>query len=155
MSRLCVCGRPIPLKATVDGVERGLRSRRYCLTCVPFRGHNNRNAGEAAGRGKTARGARFRRWQEKARRERKALLVALLGGRCSRRGYDRCVAALEFHHREPAEKRFNLSANNLLRRWELVQEEAAKCDLVCTNCHRQIEDELWRAAMERAATEPV
>jgi len=83
------------------------------------------------------------------------LLVGLLGGRCSRCGYDRCVAALEFHHREPAEKRFNLSADNLLRRWELVQEEATKCDLVRANCHREIEDELWRAAMEKAAAEQV
>jgi hypothetical protein len=31
-----------------------------------------------------------------------------------------------------------------------VAAEAAKCDLLCANCHREVEDELWRAAMARA-----
>ncbi|WP_309712270.1 hypothetical protein [Armatimonas sp.] len=88
---------------------------------------------------------KYRRWQEKARRERKARLVAQCGGKCALCGYDRCVAALEFHHRDPATKRFNLGKDNLLKAWNMVLEEAAKCDLLCANCHRELEERLrWR-----------
>ncbi len=38
------------------------------------------------------------------RRKLKQLLVAEAGGRCQICGYDRCVAALEFHHLDPATK---------------------------------------------------
>ena len=68
--------------------------------------------------------------------------MARLGGRCIACGYDRCVAALEFHHRDPATKAFALSRNNLLRRWEEVLTEAEKCDLYCANCHRELEERL-------------
>ena len=36
------------------------------------------------------------------RRTVKRILVAEAGGRCARCGYDRCIAALQFHHMDPA-----------------------------------------------------
>jgi hypothetical protein len=46
------------------------------------------------------------------------------------------IVVLEFDHREPAEKRFNIGC---LKGWSLktVQAEVAKCDVRCANCHRR------------------
>jgi len=151
MAQVCKCGRTIPTKVTIGGVERELRGRRHCLDCLPFRGLNNRNRREVLSRPGANRTARFRRWQEKARRERKAELVRHLGGRCSRCGYDRCIAALEFHHRDPRMKQFSVSAENMLRRWETVLAEAEKCELLCANCHRELEDSLYAEALASLA----
>ena len=47
--------------------------------------------------------------------ERKQALVELCGGKCVACGYSKCIAALEFHHRDPAKKDFPLSKENLLK----------------------------------------
>jgi hypothetical protein len=70
---------------------------------------------------------------------RKRRLVALLGGACHRCGYRKNFAALEFHHMDPANKSFNLDLRSLSNRtWQAVLDEAAKCILVCSNCHKEI-----------------
>jgi len=45
---------------------------------------------------------------------------------------------MDFDHRDPGEKRFNLSSARagLKNRTELLA-EVAKCDIVCANCHRR------------------
>lgn len=58
------------------------------------------------------------------------------GSRCQRCGYDRCIGALEFHHRDPAQKDFSFSRARL-KKFELVFDELDKCDLLCANCHRE------------------
>lgn len=73
------------------------------------------------------------------RRRVKEVLVDDAGGRCVRCGYDRCIAALEFHHLKPSEKRFSLSHRGVARSLEKARAEAAKCVLVCANCHAEIE----------------
>ncbi len=69
-------------------------------------------------------------------------MVELRGGECRVCGYKKCIAALEFHHRDPKTKVFELSKSNLLRRWDVVLAEAEKCDLLCANCHREMEEKL-------------
>jgi 5-methylcytosine-specific restriction endonuclease McrA len=44
--------------------------------------------------------------------------------------------ALEYDHREPTTKLFNVS-QGLYRPWAVLEAEAAKCDLVCRPCHRR------------------
>jgi hypothetical protein len=73
------------------------------------------------------------------RRSVKELLVAELGGRCRLCGYARSLAALHFHHVEPAKKRFALSHRGVTRSVEEARAEAARCVLVCANCHAEIE----------------
>jgi transposase len=73
------------------------------------------------------------------RRRAKLTLVEEAGGRCCCCGYDRCVAALQFHHVDPATKRFHLGGRGLARALHVLREEAAKCVLVCSNCHVEIE----------------
>ena len=73
------------------------------------------------------------------RRARKATLVAEAGGRCRLCGYDRCVSALEFHHLDPATKRLGIAAGGLSRSLAVLRAEIAKCVLLCSNCHAEVE----------------
>lgn len=57
-------------------------------------------------------------------------------------GYNRCVRALEFHHRERDEKAFQVRNGNTWG-WARVQEELEKCVLLCANCHREAEAADW------------
>src|ERR1700689_195890 len=73
------------------------------------------------------------------RRKVKRILLDEAGGACRLCGYDRCVAALHFHHLEPAEKRFTLSHRGGARPLESARAEASKCVLLCSNCHVEVE----------------
>jgi hypothetical protein len=73
------------------------------------------------------------------RRKVKAKLVAEAGGRCAACGYDRCQAALQFHHLNRGEKAFALSHQGITRSLAKAREEARKCVLLCANCHAEIE----------------
>lgn len=67
----------------------------------------------------------------------KEILVEKAGGKCNKCGYDKCIAALDFHHRNPEEKEINVasSANaNIAQKLE----EIKKCDLLCARCHREL-----------------
>src|ERR1700751_232668 len=81
---------------------------------------------------------------ESVKRRRRAIkeqLVAEAGGRCVRCGYDRSLRALDFHHRDPSQKEFAVSGSKLISLAKL-QEESRKCDLLCADCHMEIEEEL-------------
>jgi hypothetical protein len=73
------------------------------------------------------------------RRKAKAMLVAEAGGSCRVCGYDRCAAALEFHHLDRATKSFNLGFAGVTRSIDAMRAEAAKCVLLCSNCHAEVE----------------
>lgn len=74
-------------------------------------------------------------WRRRAKRR----LVERAGGACERCGYDRCVAALQFHHRDPSLKEFALGSRGLGRSWAALTAEADKCALLCANCHAEVE----------------
>jgi len=74
------------------------------------------------------------------RRQVKAILVEEAGGRCRICGYDQCIAGLEFHHRDPLEKRIGLSARGIAHAVDKLREEAKKCILLCSNCHAEVEN---------------
>ena len=76
---------------------------------------------------------------KKRRRQLKRILVEEAGGRCVICGYDRCMAALEFHHVDPSTKRFHLGLRGLTRSLAALREEASKCVLLCSNCHAEVE----------------
>jgi transposase len=73
------------------------------------------------------------------RREVKRILIAEAGGRCVICGYDRHQEALQFHHLDPREKRFHLGQGGLCRSLAKCRAEAAKCALLCANCHAEVE----------------
>src|SRR5438046_7331808 len=74
-------------------------------------------------------------------RKYKQILVDLLGGKCEKCGYNKCLSALEFHHLDPNEKDFSVSdfKNSHL---EKMKVEVEKCILVCSNCHRELHESL-------------
>ena|SRR6187551_1173148 len=74
----------------------------------------------------------------KRRRKVKRLLIEAAGGKCQVCGYDKCDAALQFHHRNPEEKSFAISAKQFIA-LEKGLEEIKKCDLLCANCHAETE----------------
>jgi transposase len=80
------------------------------------------------------------------RRRLKQLLVEEAGGCCSMCGYDRYIGALQFHHRDGDLKDFGLGDRGLTRSLEAVRAEAAKCVLLCANCHSEVEAGIVRAA---------
>lgn len=72
-----------------------------------------------------------------ARRKRKLKLVEEAGGKCQRCGYDKCTAALQFHHVNPEEKTFGISGSGVTRSLETQLNEISKCILLCANCHAE------------------
>jgi hypothetical protein len=72
------------------------------------------------------------------RRAIKRLLLDEAGGACLICGYDRCVAALHFHHLDPTQKSFTLALGGA-RSIENVRAEASKCVVLCANCHAEVE----------------
>ena len=72
------------------------------------------------------------------RRKLKEMSVEYKGGKCIICGYNRCIAALEFHHLNPEEKDFSIAATGTTKSWERIKKELDKCICVCANCHREI-----------------
>jgi 5-methylcytosine-specific restriction endonuclease McrA len=75
------------------------------------------------------------------RRNMKLQAIKMLGGKCSICGYNKCVDALEFHHKNPKEKEFKLGSGNTMS-WEEYKNELKKCILVCSNCHKEIHSKI-------------
>lgn len=69
---------------------------------------------------------------KKQRAKRLALLAELKAPPCMDCGISYPPAVMEFHHRDPATKITTVSAIA----YSKIREEAAKCDLLCANCHR-------------------
>src|SRR5262245_54698911 len=111
-----------------------------CIVCfVPLEGRQRKFCGRACKNRYTNYHHQSYERQQQRGRERKMQLMEMLGGQCARCGYKRNSAALEFHHRDPAIKAFQLDARSLANLcWDLVVAEANKCDLLCSNCHAEL-----------------
>lgn len=70
-------------------------------------------------------------------RNRKTNLISLFHSKCCICGFDKFQEALEFHHINPEEKEISLSANKMVSLERQIN-EAKKCILVCSNCHKGI-----------------
>lgn len=70
--------------------------------------------------------------------KRKCEAVLQRGGKCERCGYDKNLSALEFHHRNPEEKEFQIDIRKFSNtNLETLKEELDKCELLCSNCHHE------------------
>ena len=76
---------------------------------------------------------------DRRRRKIKRILVAEAGGACVECGYSRTLAALHFHHLDPAQKSFGLGERGVTLSLEAARAEAAKCVLLCATCHAEVE----------------
>ena len=136
------CGKAFNAKQLIDGRMRSLYRRRFCLECSPFGQHNTSRQPpgvmtpeELVKYRHRKRNEKTYRYQKKQRKQVKARLVALLGGRCQVCGYEGSMAALEFHHLDASGKEFAISKYGVSLKRLLA--EAQKCELLCSNCHRE------------------
>lgn len=121
--------------------------KKYLLTPNPHVKHHHCSCGETDSKkfyGKAKKICKtcfnkksLRRWKDQ-----KEKAVEYKGGKCVYCGYDKCISALEFHHRDPKEKEFAWDAMRK-QTWAKVVHELDKCELVCANCHREVH-ETWR-----------
>jgi 5-methylcytosine-specific restriction endonuclease McrA len=84
---------------------------------------------------KECRKQRVLEWRRRA----KERLIAEAGGCCRICGYDRYGGALHFHHLDPAQKEFGIARRGFTRSFAAMRAEAAKCVLLCSNCHAEVE----------------
>jgi hypothetical protein len=70
---------------------------------------------------------------------RKLVDESKIGKPCKRCGVYYPPYILDYHHRDPSEKVSSLSRMCSLGQIERIKAEIEKCDLVCSNCHREIE----------------
>jgi hypothetical protein len=129
----CACGCGTKIKSK----DKYGRDKRF------VNGHNNRKYDDPKQykREWNHRNRESRQLTKKKRwRHRKAVLIRMSGGKCSRcpLTYNGENGALfDFHHKDPEGKLFNLNAVTLVNRaWAKILAEHDKCELVCSNCHR-------------------
>lgn len=159
------CNNEFPNRILLDNKVRILSSRKFCISCSPFGKHNtiditkynntinsskekvcsccnkNKNIIEFY---KKPNGKCYSYCKEctntltiKRQRQNKKLAIDYKGGKCSVCGYDKCDAALDFHHIDPTKKDFNISHHKGMT-LENLKEELDKCILVCRNCHAEL-----------------
>ncbi len=79
-------------------------------------------------------------WTVERQRRFKRECIEYKGGACIKCTYNRSISSLHFHHRDPAQKDFNLSEKKHHVMSDEIRAELDKCDLLCANCHGEIHD---------------
>jgi len=77
-------------------------------------------------------------------RELKIKCVEYSGGECQHCGYSKSLSALEFHHINPDKKDFAISKYKRYVFNEKVKKELDVCILLCSNCHREEHDRMYK-----------
>jgi len=75
------------------------------------------------------------KWFREHRKKLKIIYIQMLGGKCQSCGYDKCIAALEFHHINQNEKE---SINDPKRKNFGQKIQEGKIQLLCSNCHKEL-----------------
>ena len=71
--------------------------------------------------------------------KRKCEYILSHGGKCEICGYNKNIAAIEFHHLNPLEKEFQIDARKFANcELNKLEKELNKCIIVCSNCHREL-----------------
>ena len=79
---------------------------------------------------------RIQKWHKNRLKEKHNILDSLKINGCAICGYNKCSAALEFHHVNSRNKKFQIQANRIGQ--QSFADELSKCVLLCSNCHREI-----------------
>jgi hypothetical protein len=120
MKKCKLCGKEFEI------IDKGW-TREYCYDCSPS---YSRDGKHSHSDNITAK-----------RRAIKKHLIERAGGKCVKCGYDKCQAALQFHHLDPNQKDFTIS-HDFSHDVKKLYSEVDKCILVCANCHAEIHHEL-------------
>ena len=159
MEKVCIKCNDTFTNVAPNNTYVDIRSRKYCWTCKPYNSSNNKVLEERTEKecnrchkvlpieafySKTATGLRTKvtycigcmiEYNKERELKIKIVLLTLRGGCCSVCGYNKNVFALDFHHRNPEEKEFNLAHISGITK--AVLDEIEKCDILCSNCHRE------------------
>jgi hypothetical protein len=76
--------------------------------------------------------------QSRLRAEKREYIKACKAKPCMDCGIEYPPYVMDFDHRDRSTKKFNIAVaadNNVS--WDNLKTEIAKCDLVCSNCHRE------------------
>ena len=145
------CSAHFPTQQFINGKLKYLHTRSYCLSCSPIgkplrfgpfakdgrkRGESTKNICTICKRDymtvsrnlvcTTCRNLPIRL-------EKRNWGLSLLGNKCSGCGFDK-KEILTFHHLDPKEKKFTISAC-CNRDKKFLEPEIRKCVLLCPNCH--------------------
>jgi len=143
------CNLNFPNKVVYNNKQLFCNKRKYCLSCSPpftrkLCGPKKQHKKSNTGTCKTC----FRVYNLKTnlecstcrvraiRNKQRTKAISLLGGSCVNCGYNKCEHALDFHHKDVNSKQFTLSSYWHLA-WSKIEIELAKCELLCSNCHRE------------------
>ena len=166
------CKSTFPNRKIINGKERNLQRRKYCLICSPFGLHNTRQLNnklkgiklcrrcgtvkkltefyKRRNGNNTSPYCKICTKQQVIERQKdfKEKCVKYKGGKCVNCGYKKCIGALEFHHLNPKEKDFSPSHAKLKGKTkgqlkDRIKKELDKCILVCANCHREEHEKLY------------
>lgn len=156
MPKICrKCKEKFPYKVKIDGKERNLGSRKFCLNCSPFGSRNTKPddpAKQSCRKQIDGKRVKFSDWSDDAKERNRAMqyyyrhkrikeCVELKGGCCEECGYNNCIRALDFHHTNPEEKSFELNSRTIMvHSWDEIIKEVNKCKLLCSNCHRELHE---------------
>jgi hypothetical protein len=75
-------------------------------------------------------------WRKKRTEDHRKKIQALKDAPCLDCGGRFHFVVMDFDHRDPLQKKFQISTMLGTRSWATIETEIAKCDLVCSNCHR-------------------
>ncbi len=151
MRKCLQCDQIIPTRMIIDGKERMLNKRNYCLECSPFGKHNTKRIHIEIDNKRTCSmcGIEYQGGHHKHkdkcgncrsvyyRNKTKQQAIDYKGGKCSVCDYNKCLGALHFHHVHPEEKKFTIASYGF-NKFDSLVEELDKCILVCSNCHSEI-----------------
>ena len=155
------CNTQFPNFQAIEGKNRNLSARRYCINCSPFGKHNTRNLTIDKTYNDKERHCTTCQilkpitqyyWKPKEQRyhsackecfkkqikdiqiRNKLKAINYLGGICKKCGFD-TPQALIFHHRNGMEDKEFIWTQMKGKSWEKIKKELDKCDVLCANCH--------------------
>jgi len=159
------CHSQFPNYTKIDGKTHNISSRHYCLLCSPFKAKakTTRPVGDTKHCGKCGLDLPLRNFYIRSsarrhghaypycrkcsafeasqrKREFKRSCVAYKGGQCRICEYNRCDGAMDFHHKEPEHKDFQISRVRCTVLTDAIKHELDKCELLCCRCHREVHD---------------
>jgi hypothetical protein len=146
------CGENFPCNIRIKGKAHNLQNRKFCLSCSPFGKHNTKDITKeckvdgnkicncCGSRFNTNQLRGYKCWNclnKQAKLKNQDKLYELMGDKCCLCGYNRCRAAMDFHHMDREKKSHGLSQREMTYAWERIVEESKKCVLLCAVCHRE------------------
>ena len=144
------CGNHFGGTIIIGGQKKNLRRRKKCLDCLPFKQPREFNIDKFRER---KRNNAYRwYWKNKKlngscpvndiRKKNREILVRLAGAKCQHCGYSKYSGNLVFHHLNGEDKKFELSTRALKYKFDRVIIEAAKCSILCHNCHGETHNDI-------------